>query len=130
MYAVIIPVKNEEQYIGNTLNALCQQTLKPTDIIIVDDNSNDDTRKIASSYESVTVIHSGLPDENHLVDDKIGAVVAEGIRYIQSLNKNYDYILLLCIVFPLWDLHMIIIQNYMNMKYFELISLTSIFYTF
>ena len=76
MYAVIIPVKNEEQYIGNTLNALCQQTLKPTDIIIVDDNSNDDTRKIASSYESVTVIHSGLPDENHLVDDKIGAVVA------------------------------------------------------
>ena len=48
------------------------------DIIIVDDNSNDDTKA-----------------ENHLVDDKIGAVVAEGIRYIQSLNKNYDYILLL-----------------------------------
>ena len=93
-YAVIIPAKNEEQYIGNTLNALCSQTLKPSDIIVVDDNSNDDTRKIASSYEFVTVISSNLPDENHLVNDKIGAVVAEGIRYIKSLNKNYDYVVL------------------------------------
>ena len=94
MYVALIPVKNEADYIENVLKSLCEQTLKPADIIIIDDNSSDNTRKIASSFDSVTVIHSDLPDENHLVTDQIGTVLSQGIRYIRTLNKTYDYVLL------------------------------------
>ncbi len=41
--SVIIPVKNDEIKIVNCLDALCQQSLKPHEIIVVDGHSTDNT---------------------------------------------------------------------------------------
>lgn len=48
--SVIIPVHNEEKDIGQALESLKQQSLKPKEIIIVDDGSVDSTLKIAKRF--------------------------------------------------------------------------------
>lgn len=47
---VIIPAHNEEQFLTACLASFVAQTQAPEELIIVDDNSSDDTFKIANSY--------------------------------------------------------------------------------
>ncbi len=47
---VIIPAHNEEQFLTACLASFVAQTQAPEELIIVDDNSSDDTFKIATSY--------------------------------------------------------------------------------
>lgn len=49
--AVIVAAKNEEKNIANLLDCLVNQTLKKLEIIIVDDNSTDNTVKIIKKYQ-------------------------------------------------------------------------------
>ena len=49
-YVVITPVRDEEVYIGATIESVCQQTIRPTEWIIVDDGSNDRTGEIIDRY--------------------------------------------------------------------------------
>lgn len=48
--AVIIPAYNAAKYIAETLQSVLNQTLAPTEVIVVDDGSNDETAEIAESY--------------------------------------------------------------------------------
>ena len=43
---IIIPVYNEELYIKNCINSFINQSHKPDQIVIVNDNSTDNTEKI------------------------------------------------------------------------------------
>ena len=45
-YVIITPVKNEEKYIAHTIDSVCNQILKPEEWLIVDDGSEDETKKI------------------------------------------------------------------------------------
>lgn len=47
---VVIPCYNEERYLGGCLTALSRQTLKPDQIIVVDNRSRDRSRHIAARY--------------------------------------------------------------------------------
>lgn len=50
--SIIIPVYNEEDYLYQCLNRLCQQKTKITfEIIVVDNNSSDQTKKIAQTQK-------------------------------------------------------------------------------
>lgn len=49
-YILISPVKDEEQYIARTINAVLQQTVLPYKWVIVDDGSRDGTRAIVESF--------------------------------------------------------------------------------
>lgn len=55
--SVIIPAYNEEGYIARCLDALRRQTVKPDEIIVVDNNSTDNTYEIASRYSAITLIN-------------------------------------------------------------------------
>lgn len=57
---VVIPVFNEEQFIGKCLEALTKQTRQPDGIFIVDNNSTDKTAAIAATFHSVTIIDEPL----------------------------------------------------------------------
>lgn len=46
-HAVIIPARNEERYLGRTVDSLLRQTEPPGRIIVVDDGSTDATARIA-----------------------------------------------------------------------------------
>lgn len=48
--SVVIPTKNEENYIGNCLNYLSRQTYNDYEILVVDAHSTDNTVKIAEEY--------------------------------------------------------------------------------
>lgn len=54
---VVIPARNEGDEILDALQSLREQTTKPDEIIVVDDNSQDDTAQIASAA-GVSVVRS------------------------------------------------------------------------
>ena len=61
--SVIVPARNEEACLGTCLESLVAQTGLAFEIIVVDDNSTDRTREIASSFPQVRVIEADpLPD--------------------------------------------------------------------
>lgn len=58
--SIIVPVYNEEDYLPLLLNSLKKQTLQPNEIIICDNNSTDNSIKIAKSYQDslpIKIIH-------------------------------------------------------------------------
>jgi glycosyltransferase involved in cell wall biosynthesis len=55
--SLVIPVYNEEGYIGPCLDAIAAQTEPPDEVIVVDNNSTDHTTAIAHSYPFVKVVH-------------------------------------------------------------------------
>ena len=48
--SVIIPLFNKRQYLGACLDALLEQTLKPAEVIVIDDGSTDGSLDIARAY--------------------------------------------------------------------------------
>lgn len=55
--SLVIPVYNEESYLALCLDAIAVQTVKPFEVIVVDNNSTDGTVAIAQRYAFVTVLH-------------------------------------------------------------------------
>lgn len=49
-YIIISPVRNEEEFVENTLNSVVNQTVRPLEWIIVNDGSTDKTSEIVSNY--------------------------------------------------------------------------------
>lgn len=55
--SIIIPAYNEERHLPGCLDSIAAQKLKPDEVIVVDNNSTDNTVEIAKSYDFVTLIH-------------------------------------------------------------------------
>ena len=55
LVSVVVTTRNEERNIGNCLKSIKLQTYKPIEIIVVDNNSNDETKTIAREYADVVV---------------------------------------------------------------------------
>ncbi|MGA2823587.1 MAG: glycosyltransferase [Bacteroidales bacterium] len=53
LISVIIPVYNEEQYLSEALDSVRQQSYSPVEIIVIDDDSVDNSATIAKSYQTV-----------------------------------------------------------------------------
>ncbi|WP_196603700.1 glycosyltransferase [Pectinatus haikarae] len=54
--SIIIPTLNASKYIGELLNSLIRQTVLPSEIIIIDSSSEDDTEKICRNFALVKFI--------------------------------------------------------------------------
>lgn len=48
--SIIVPVYNIEPYLSKCMDSLCNQTLKDIEIIVINDNSTDNCKKILESY--------------------------------------------------------------------------------
>jgi glycosyltransferase involved in cell wall biosynthesis len=55
--SLVIPAYNEENQLALCLDAIAQQTVKPFEVIVVDNNSTDQTAAIARRYSFVTLLH-------------------------------------------------------------------------
>src|SRR3989344_4421237 len=55
MLSIVIPTLNEEKYIPNLLNCLKNQTFKNFEIIVVDANSRDNTKKTISKFKDLKI---------------------------------------------------------------------------
>ncbi len=60
--SVIIPARNEEINLPFLLGSLADQTIRPDEIIVVDDFSEDRTAEIASEYGATLVTNPPLPE--------------------------------------------------------------------
>jgi glycosyltransferase involved in cell wall biosynthesis len=82
-YYVIIPTYNEEKYISLTLQSLVEQTILPSKIVVVNDNSTDATEAIVHSFISKYPFIS-------LVNKNSDAIHLPGSKVIQAFKKGYD----------------------------------------
>ncbi len=90
--SLIIPVYNESQYLNEVLTSIVEQSLLPNKIIIVNDNSTDNTQQIidlfTSKYPFITSIYN-TSTPSHQPGSKV--VKAFNLGYIQ-LKDNFDII--------------------------------------
>ena len=89
----LICARNEEKYLGGTLDFLKNyQTLPVSEIIVVNDGSEDRTFEIAKEFCSL-VINRKPHEESFIGTPKMAIVWNIGLDYISSLDS--DYIILL-----------------------------------
>jgi glycosyltransferase involved in cell wall biosynthesis len=91
-YYLIIPAYNEEQFIALTLKSLIKQTVLPSKLIVVNDNSTDKTPEIvmafAKEYSFISLVNK-TSDAIHLPGSKVINAFQKGL---ESLDENYDFI--------------------------------------
>jgi len=60
-YAIITPVRDEQSYIGSTIESVIRQTTRPVEWVIIDDGSTDRTGEIVDRYGAehpwIRVVH-------------------------------------------------------------------------
>lgn len=83
---VLVPAHNEQADIADTITSLQQLTTPPDDIVVVSDNSTDDTVAIARAM-GVTVLET---TNNHF--KKAGALNA-GFRYVTAEGTIPEYLI-------------------------------------
>lgn len=92
-YSVIIPAHNEEKFIGKALESIVQQSILPLQLIVVNDNSTDQTQSIVTSfskkYSFIKCIHSKSKSNEHLPGNKIIQAFYKGF---EKLNSDWDVI--------------------------------------
>lgn len=91
-FYIIIPAHNESSSIGVTLDSLINQTLLPKRLVVVNDNSTDNTQEIIEGYAAkhnwIQLINSKSTNE-HLPGSKIINAFYKGY---ESLDENYDVV--------------------------------------
>ena len=91
-YYIIIPTYNEEKFISSTLQSLVEQTILPSKIVVVNDNSTDKTEKIVTSFVSkypfVSLVKK-TSDTIHLPGSKVIQAFQKGF---ETIDDNYDFI--------------------------------------
>ncbi|WP_315102177.1 glycosyltransferase family 2 protein [Capnocytophaga sputigena] len=84
---IVIPAYNEAESIGTTLHSLLNQTYLPSQIIVVDDGSTDNTAEvvnhIASKYPIVQLVQRGEKGE-HLPGAKVVQTFNYGLSYLKE----------------------------------------------
>lgn len=97
--SVIIPVHNEDQYIGACLDSLKKQMVEPEEIIVVDNNCTDSTIAIVRKYpvrvireKQQGMIHSRNAGFNAAVGDIIARCDADTVLpadWIKRIKENF-----------------------------------------
>lgn len=91
-FYIVIPAHNEADHISLTLESIVSQTVLPKKVIVVNDNSTDNTSEIITGYtkthqfiEQVNSISSNM----HLPGSKVIQAFYKGY---ELLDDNYDFI--------------------------------------
>lgn len=82
-YYIIIPAHNEEKFIGLTLQSLVSQTVLPSKVIVVNDNSVDNTASIVLDFAKENPFIS-------LINATSDAIHLPGSKVIQAFQKGFD----------------------------------------
>ncbi|WP_298119687.1 glycosyltransferase family 2 protein [Flavobacterium sp.] len=91
-YYIVIPSHNEESLISLTLQSLVEQSVLPTKIVVVNDNSTDKTEDVVNSFVSkysfISLVNK-TSDAIHLPGSKVIQAFQKGL---ETLDENYDFI--------------------------------------
>ena len=91
-YYIVIPAYNEEKFIGLTLRSIISQTILPKKVVVVNDNSIDNTADIVREYakenQFITLLNT-TSEAIHLPGSKVVQAFNKGL---ETLDDNYDVI--------------------------------------
>ncbi len=91
-YYVVIPAHNEASFLRGTLDALVTQSLRPKKVVVVNDNSSDDTAHIISEYVAKDCIFHQL-DSTSTAEHMPGSKVIDAFtKGLELLDDDYDFI--------------------------------------
>jgi len=111
-FYIIIPAHNEEDVIAQTLASLVAQTIAPKHIVVVNDNSTDNTKQISEAYaqkhSNISVVNI-VSSNQHLPGSKIINAFYKGL---DRLDDNYD-------VICKFDADLIFPENYLEQLAFH-----------
>jgi poly-beta-1,6-N-acetyl-D-glucosamine synthase len=94
LIAAVIPARNEDNFLEQTLFHLLKQTVEVDKIIVVNDGSEDRTRQVALSFNKVVVIDTKRNNQEYAVHTPILAhIINQGLEKIS--NDNLEYVLIL-----------------------------------
>jgi len=88
---IIIIARDEEKSIEKVLDALMNQSIKPHEIVLVNDNSKDNTKQTALKF-NIKVIDFPYEHENWVISGKLAKVFNLGL---EKISKNLDYYMIL-----------------------------------
>jgi glycosyltransferase involved in cell wall biosynthesis len=83
IFYIVIPAHNEEAFISLTLQSLISQTVLPTKIVIVNDNSTDKTAEIVLDFAKENPFIT-------LVNKTSSAIHLPGSKVIQAFHKGFE----------------------------------------
>ena len=91
-YYIVIHAHNEQDLIGLTLQSLVTQTVLPSKIVVVNDNSTDKTEEVVLSFSKenpyISVVNK-TSDAIHMPGSKVIQAFQKGF---ETLDSNYDII--------------------------------------
>jgi glycosyltransferase involved in cell wall biosynthesis len=91
-YYIIIPAHNEEAFISLTLQSLLEQTILPSKVVVVNDNSTDKTAEIVMAFAEkhpwITLVNK-TSEAIHLPGSKVIQAFHKGF---ETIDENYDII--------------------------------------
>jgi glycosyltransferase involved in cell wall biosynthesis len=89
-YYIIIPAHNEADFISLTLQSLIEQTVLPSKIVVVNDNSTDETADIVQAFAKnnpiITLVHK-TSEAIHLPGSKVIQAFQKGL---ETVDDDYD----------------------------------------
>lgn len=91
-YYIIIPAHNEEAFLADTLNSIASQTLQPKKVVIVNDNSTDETERIIDGFVENNIIfqkHNTTSSTLHMPGSKVINAFNKGLILLDS---DYDFL--------------------------------------
>jgi biofilm PGA synthesis N-glycosyltransferase PgaC len=95
-YAVISPVRNEAQFIERTIRAMINQTMKPSEWIIVNDGSTDETAEIVGRYAKLHpwlgLVHRDKREDKGDRQRGKGIVDTFYFGYERLARRDYEFI--------------------------------------
>ncbi len=103
--SIVVPARNEERHLGELLESLLELEYPPErlQIVIINDQSTDDTRKVAESFVGRFRCRYEVHD---CVDEPDGKLVAKTRPLAQGLDRATGEVILMtdadCIVPPAW----------------------------
>ena len=106
-FYIVIPAHNEQDYIAQTLESLTNQTLLPKQVVVVNDNSTDNTKTIVEDfikkYDWISLVNTTSSDK-HLPGSKI----------INAFYKGYETLDAIYDVICKFDADLIFPENYLE----------------
>lgn len=91
-YYIVIPSHNEEKYIAQTIQSIIEQTVLPKKLVVVNDNSTDNTEVIVSGYIKnhpwISLVNK-TSEAIHLPGSKVIQAFQKGL---ETLDDHYDII--------------------------------------
>lgn len=87
IFSVVIPAYNHNQYIGDTIQSVLNQTFTDFEIIIVNDGSTDDTEKVIQSFSDKRIRYYYQKNHDAPYTINRGIREAQG-QYIAILNSD------------------------------------------